>query len=373
MNAPLAAVASPDFAQAIATYEKAQTALHNAARIAVLDEQLYTNDAIARSDLDQARADSASACRRPRSRDRADGGARGRLDHDRCHPRGTPVPTMPGMIRAPIAGVVVEKLINPGELIQGGQTQCFTIADLSSMWVMANVFESDLDRPSPRGSRAVTTDAWPDTSSDESTTSPPSSTRPRAPPVSASSCRTDTRFSSGTCMSASRSSRSHPHGGLLVPVSSVLRDEENLPFVFVAEPDGGYNRRQVTLGARVGDRYEVISGLKAQRAGRVRRRAVPAVRRESVMEPTVSPAARGRRHRRHCRSRGPLAAVACQPHRRAALGQPLLVGAPRARADRPRHLVASRGCRSMRIRICRRRWSRSSRSGRAGPPRKSSG
>ena len=34
----------------------------NAARIATLDEQLFKNDAIARSDLDQARSDSASAC-----------------------------------------------------------------------------------------------------------------------------------------------------------------------------------------------------------------------------------------------------------------------------------------------------------------------
>jgi len=38
--------------------------------------------------------------------------------------------------------------------------------------------------------------------------------------------------------------------GLLVPVSAVLRDDENLPFVFVAQPDGGFARRSVTLGGR---------------------------------------------------------------------------------------------------------------------------
>src|SRR5665213_1250075 len=58
---PLALVSSPDFAQAIAAYQKAQAALQNTARIATLDEQLFKNDAIARTDLDQARSDSASA------------------------------------------------------------------------------------------------------------------------------------------------------------------------------------------------------------------------------------------------------------------------------------------------------------------------
>jgi cobalt-zinc-cadmium efflux system membrane fusion protein len=52
-----------------------------------------------------------------------------------------------------------------------------------------------------------------------------------------------------------------PRTGLLVPVSSVLRDEHNLPFVFVAAPDGGFNRRSITLGLRVGDQYEVPAGL----------------------------------------------------------------------------------------------------------------
>jgi Membrane-fusion protein len=49
--------------------------------------------------------------------------------------------------------------------------------------------------------------------------------------------------------------------GLLVPTSAVLRNEENLPYVFVALPGGGFNRRQITLGSRVADTYQVLSGL----------------------------------------------------------------------------------------------------------------
>ena len=33
--------------------------------------------------------------------------------------------------------------------------------------------------------------------------------------------------------------------GLLVPVAAVLRDDDNLPFVFVADADGAFLRRRV--------------------------------------------------------------------------------------------------------------------------------
>jgi cobalt-zinc-cadmium efflux system membrane fusion protein len=42
-----------------------------------------------------------------------------------------------------------------------------------------------------------------------------------------------------------------------------LRDDENLPFVYLAESDGSFARRQITLGYRVGDQYEIPSGLRS--------------------------------------------------------------------------------------------------------------
>jgi cobalt-zinc-cadmium efflux system membrane fusion protein len=49
--------------------------------------------------------------------------------------------------------------------------------------------------------------------------------------------------------------------GLLVPVSAVLRDDQNLPFVYAALPDGSFARRHVTLGYRDSQNYDVTSGL----------------------------------------------------------------------------------------------------------------
>jgi cobalt-zinc-cadmium efflux system membrane fusion protein len=51
--------------------------------------------------------------------------------------------------------------------------------------------------------------------------------------------------------------------GLLAPVSAILRNEENLPFVYVVQPDGSFARQRVTLGYREGNQYDITSGLKA--------------------------------------------------------------------------------------------------------------
>ncbi len=58
---PLATVVSPDFASAVADYRKADAAWRNARRIASLDEKLFANDALARTDLDQAQSDLSQA------------------------------------------------------------------------------------------------------------------------------------------------------------------------------------------------------------------------------------------------------------------------------------------------------------------------
>jgi membrane fusion protein, heavy metal efflux system len=46
-------------------------------------------------------------------------------------------------IVAPIAGVVVDRQVGPGQYLQAGGTPVFTIADPSSVWLLANVREAD--------------------------------------------------------------------------------------------------------------------------------------------------------------------------------------------------------------------------------------
>jgi membrane fusion protein, heavy metal efflux system len=42
-----------------------------------------------------------------------------------------------------------------------------------------------------------------------------------------------------------------------------LRDDEKLPFVYLALPHSSFARQHVTLGYRAGDQYEIVAGLQA--------------------------------------------------------------------------------------------------------------
>jgi cobalt-zinc-cadmium efflux system membrane fusion protein len=258
---PLATVSSPDFAEAVASYRKAEGAWRNAERIATLDEQLFANDALARSDLDQARTDLAAATadrEAARSQLRSLG-----LDETEIAAirDGKPVPAQ-AAVRAPIGGTLVERLITPGQLLEAGTTPCFTIADLSTVWVMANVFESDVGAVQRGEAAFITTDAAPDTLPgrvDYVADLVDPATKATAVRVVVPN-RTRLLRRDMLVRVAIRASR--PRTGITIPVAAVLRDDENLPFVYVALTGGTFDRRRVDLGGRVGDRYEVASGLK---------------------------------------------------------------------------------------------------------------
>ncbi|HEY4322189.1 MAG TPA: efflux RND transporter periplasmic adaptor subunit [Gemmatimonadales bacterium] len=258
---PLAWVASPDFAADVADYRKSESALRNAQRIETLDEKLFAGDALARADLDQARSDlSAAQADRDAARTQLlslgiDSTAVAAIE------QGKEVAGTQAAIRAPIAGTVVEKLITPGQLLQAGAAPAFTIADLSSVWVMGNAFESDIGSVSKGQPAIITTDA--------STDSFPGRVDYVGAMVDPDSKATQVRIvvpnrdqvlKQNMLVSVSfRGSKARR--GMVIPVSAVLRDEDNLPFVYLDAGNNRFNRRRITLGGRAGNAYEVSGGL----------------------------------------------------------------------------------------------------------------
>lgn len=65
-------------------------------------------------------------------------------------------------VRAPIGGVVLKRSVSPGLLIDENDP-LFVIADLSTVWALADVYEKDLGQVEEKGSVEVRTDAYPDT------------------------------------------------------------------------------------------------------------------------------------------------------------------------------------------------------------------
>lgn len=257
----LAVVSSPDFAAAVSGLRKAEATARNARRVAELDKQLFKNDAIARRDMEQAETDAvgAEADRDSALQQLRSLGVSGQTLDDIQQNR--PVTNPGGIIRSPLAGTVVEKLISPGQLLQAGATPCFTVADLSSVWVIANVFEADLPFVKIGDSAEVLTGAG---------------GTPLAGKVTYIAALVDPNTRAiavrlevpnpGEALKRDMYVRVVLHSksesqGILVPVSAVLRDEENLPFVFVAKPDGTFARQSVQIGSRIGDRQEITSGL----------------------------------------------------------------------------------------------------------------
>ena len=260
---PLATTVSPDFAAAVSAYRKAAATAHNARRIADLDAQLFADDAIARREMEQAQTDAVSA---EADRDAAlqqlrslgvDDQAIEELRQDRA----TAAPQ--GVIRAPLAGAVVERLITPGQLLQGGATPCFTVADMSTVWVMANIFESDLPFVAVGDPAEITSAAsqgpLPGTVGNISALVDPNT---RAIAVRIVTPNPGQALKKDMYVRVAIRSR-HDSTGIMLPVSAVLRDDVDLPFVFLENPDGSFGRRRVAIGYRSGDRQEVTSGVSA--------------------------------------------------------------------------------------------------------------
>ena len=257
----LAYVSSPDFAEAVADFRKARATAVNAQRVADLDAQLFKNDAIARRDLEQAQTDAISAAA---DRDAAVQRLQALGVDDSTLKElqaGHAAEVVRGVIRSPIEGTLVERTITPGQLLEAGATPCFTVADMSAVWVMANVFESDLASVHAGDAATVVTNASREPISgkvDNVAAFVDPSTKATAVRIVAPNrdglLKKDMYVNVGI-RSRGRSS------GLLIPVSAVLRDEDNRPFVFIQDSAGRYERRTVELGSRIDERYEINDGL----------------------------------------------------------------------------------------------------------------
>jgi cobalt-zinc-cadmium efflux system membrane fusion protein len=260
---PLAEVASPDFATAISTYSKSLATAKTDRRLADLDKDLIEHHGISQREADQAETDAVNA---EADRD----AALQALVSLNIPPetikgiqQGRPIARVQGMIRSPITGTVVEKLITPGELLQAGTTACFTVARLSRVWVMTQIFGSDLASIKLGDPAKVMTGVGSNDFSgtvDNISALVDPDTRSVVVRVVAENPGEFLKKQMYVRVSIQAREES---SGLLVPVSAILRDDENLPFVYADQPDGSFARQHVTLGYRTADQYDIAAGIKA--------------------------------------------------------------------------------------------------------------
>jgi cobalt-zinc-cadmium efflux system membrane fusion protein len=262
LGAPLAAVASPDFAAAISAYRKAISTAQTLRRLADLDKDLIQHNGVSKREAEQAETDAVNAESDREAALQSLVSLQVPADSIKAIQEGRPVAHIDGVIRAPVAGTVVEKLITPGQLLQAGSTPCFTVADLSRVWVLAQVFGADLEAVRVGDSAEVITGIGANTFSgtvDNIAALVDPDTRSVAVRVVAKNPADFLKKQMYVRVLIHAQKQSI---GTLIPVSAVLRDDVNLPFVYEVQPDGSFARQHVTLAYRSGDQYDISEGLK---------------------------------------------------------------------------------------------------------------
>jgi cobalt-zinc-cadmium efflux system membrane fusion protein len=255
---PMLYVSSPDYSQFRANYLKAKDAYALAQKAYLRAKDLYDHGAIAEQNLEQAQSAEVQA-----GGDLAAAQAAlkvlGITDPD-VLVQGPPSFEVP--VRAPIGGMVVERDVAAGQLIQPGSTQCFLISDTTNVWVLVNVYQKDL--PYVRVGEPVTiqTDTYPDEFHGRISyvaASLDSNTRTLQARIDANNPGSKLKkdmyvvatVKAGTIANA-----------IALPDAAVLRDSENQPFVYAETGSNRFGRRPVTLGESLNGQTQITSGLK---------------------------------------------------------------------------------------------------------------
>ena len=165
-------------------------------------------------------------------------------------------------LRSPASGIVVEKNVVLGARLTPGM-RLYRIADLSRVWIDAEIFEKDLSLIRMGQHARVTFEAYPGESFSAVVTYvyPTVSMDARTGRIRLETANADVRLKPGMYAEAEFSLPAPPNS-LVIPRSAVLTTGERT-VVFVAE-HGMLMPREVVTGLLSGNEIEILSGLVAE-------------------------------------------------------------------------------------------------------------
>lgn len=165
-------------------------------------------------------------------------------------------------LRAPVAGVVMEKVAVEGMRIMPGEA-LYRIADLSSIWLLADVFEQDLGMIQPGQSARILINAYPEKVFNGKVTFiyPEIATETRTAKV-----RIELPNPGGLLKPSMYASVElvvpHSETKVLTISDSAVLDSGARQIVLVQRGEGLYEPREVKLGMRADGYVEVIEGVR---------------------------------------------------------------------------------------------------------------
>ncbi|WP_394822950.1 efflux RND transporter periplasmic adaptor subunit [Pendulispora albinea] len=250
-GAPLFTIDSPDLVAAQSDYLKAMSAIAQAERNVARQKDLVDHGIGAQRELEQAQTD----------RDTA------KSELDRCATRLRLLGVDPGnvagplTVRSPIAGRVIELSTAPGQYQNDPAAILMIVADLSNVWVTANIQEKDIRRVHQGDDAVATFNAYPGESFGGKVLFVGDLLDPetRTIKVRIAFDNPDSRLKPG--MFATVSFHGQAVRELTVPVASVVIVGDKSHVFFETGP-WEFERRPVEVGDQVGDRFIVTKGLE---------------------------------------------------------------------------------------------------------------
>ncbi|MGC1374371.1 MAG: efflux RND transporter periplasmic adaptor subunit [Candidatus Sulfotelmatobacter sp.] len=252
-------IASPDYSLLRASYLKARDAFQLADKFYVRAQDLYAHHAIAEADLEQAQS--------TRTQARADFESSadairilGIADPETIVTK-PPSPEIP--LYSPVAGEVVDRQCSPGQLLAAGATQCFTLSDMSSVWILVNIYQNDVAYVHVGDPVTIENESYPGVVHGKiEYISPALDPNTRTLQARIEAPNPGERLKKEMYVTAQVQAGVIPNA-LFVPNSAVLRDAQNMPYVYLQSGDREFARRDITLGETETGKTQILTGLQA--------------------------------------------------------------------------------------------------------------
>jgi cobalt-zinc-cadmium efflux system membrane fusion protein len=256
---PLLYIASPDYSLLRSAYIKARDAFQLADRFYHRAQDLYAHHAIAEADLEQAESNRAQA--QADFESSADAiRILGIADPETIVTR----PASPEIpMYAPVSGEVVDRQCSAGQLLAAGATQCFTLSDMSSVWILINIYQNDVAYVHVGDPVTIDNESYPGVVRGKiEYISPALDPNTRTLQARIEAPNPGERLKKEMYVTAEVQA-GVIRNALFVPNSSVLRDDQNMPYVYVQTRNTEFGRRGVTLGESQDGKTQILSGLQA--------------------------------------------------------------------------------------------------------------
>jgi cobalt-zinc-cadmium efflux system membrane fusion protein len=165
------------------------------------------------------------------------------------------------LLKAPFSGVITKAQASPGDVVDAGR-DVFTVADLSRVWVQAEVYEKDLGRIRIGQSAFITVDTYPNQPFEGQVAyiSDVLDPQTRTARVRCEVANHDLRLKTDMFANIELPTKFSKQA-LAVPAGA-LQEVEGKDVVFIRHSATQFEKRGVEKGVTVSNQTEIVSGLK---------------------------------------------------------------------------------------------------------------